>query len=76
MIKAVIKYKVTLTRTVTMNCFSCKYGHEVRGRMIPFCTVGASSYQLDCIRDNYEHWEPKGDDAELVDKFHVAGVDE
>ena len=76
MIKAVIKYKVTLTRTVTMNCFSCKYGHEVRGRMILICTVGASSYQLDCIRDNYEHWEPKGDDAELLDKFYVAGVDE
>ena len=74
MIKAVIKYSVT--RTVTMNCFSCKNGREVRGRMIPICTAGASSYQLDCIRDNYEHWEPKVDDAELVEKFYVAGVDE
>lgn len=44
---------------VVVNCTTCKYGTNVRGRMLPLCQLGAAEYQLDCIRDNYEHWDVK-----------------
>ena len=58
------KYLRSAINTATpINCYTCRYGYEQKGRLLPLCAAGASPYQLDCIRDNYEHWEPIVDEA-------------
>lgn len=44
--------------TVICNCKSCKHSVEVPHRKLPLCIIGPE-YQIDCIRDSFEHWESK-----------------
>lgn len=74
MIIAILRRPITYTSVV--NCHTCKYAYGQRGRQLPACGAGASPFQLDCIKDNYEHWQPRLEGVEIVRKYEEKGVQE
>lgn len=71
MMRAKITYARWYEADIAMNCSTCQYGTEIRGRKLPICLVGSAEYQLACIQDNYEHWCPKTG-CQIVEKYEVA----
>ena len=62
MIKKLLRSAITAASSI--NCYTCRWGYEQKGRLLPLCAAGASSYQLDCMKANYSHWEPIQEDEE------------
>lgn len=56
MIKRLLRSAINTVSPI--NCYTCRWGYEQKGRLMPLCAAGASSYQLDCMKANHSHWEP------------------